>query len=131
MIHFTMTGPWAGRPYCGQERRPQDKYFHVPYNPQVVAVYLAQEGFCPDCKAVYEKGLLEDEVEKYLRELSFQEMDGGFTEDEIEYLLDQDAATLTWFKEQPFYEIKAWLETRRHPEFPDGEFPNRCELGIT
>jgi len=68
---------------------------------------------------------LEDELEGYLRDLSFDQMDGGFTEDEIDYLLSQDVKTLTWFKSQPFDEIKSWLEIELHPEFPNGEFPGK------
>ena len=50
MVHFTMTGFYAGTPYCCTERNPDDEYQHPAYNREAYAAQLANPNLCPECK---------------------------------------------------------------------------------
>lgn len=55
-IHLTMTGPYAGEPFCGLTRsqvvEARDTFAHVPYSN--AAEFLARPDICPNCKAEWD-----------------------------------------------------------------------------
>lgn len=61
-IHLTLTGPEAGRPFCGINKlaaREQGHTFsHVPYSN--VNAFLARPEICPACKAEWDAAGEED-----------------------------------------------------------------------
>lgn len=68
---------------------------------------------CECCQAILEHGRLVERVEEHLNDLSFNEMSGGWNQEEMEYLLDQAIPTLQRFLTQDFDQIQMWLKNRR------------------
>jgi hypothetical protein len=62
MIHLTLTGFEAGRPFCDvnkeQARENGDTFAHVPYSN--IAEFLARPDICPKCKAEWDAAGEED-----------------------------------------------------------------------
>ena len=110
MMHFTMTGPLAGRPYCGQQKNPEEVYTHLPYNQEAITTCLTRPDFCPACKAVWERGLLQDVVEDHLRAA-----DPAFTEAEIDRLLERSDFDLRILEHLSYTSIREWL-TQNPPQ---------------
>lgn len=50
MRHLTHTGPWAGQPFCGQEKTSQDAH----PNPVALEKPHVRETFCKLCLAVWD-----------------------------------------------------------------------------
>jgi len=60
MIHFTMTGYYAGKSYCNQEKNETDTYYHPAYNEDQNNALMNKPNFCPICKQVYLSIMNED-----------------------------------------------------------------------
>lgn len=56
IIHLTMTGYYAGRPFCDVDketaRAAGAQFSHVPYTN--AAIFLARPDICPACKAEWD-----------------------------------------------------------------------------
>lgn len=52
MKHLTLTGYYAGQPYCGcnREDNPDDTFCHLPYVGDDSPFW---DDVCPKCKAIY------------------------------------------------------------------------------
>lgn len=97
---------------CGHQATVPAQYDHK----RQVMVNPPDKVECERCRAILERGRLEERVEDHLNDLSFQEMSGGWNQDEMEYLLEQDTPTLQRFLTQGFDEIQGWLEKHRQTE---------------
>lgn len=57
MIHFTLTGPYAGLTFCGisrHERKAEERYIHLPGSAYLKTLLDGSE-LCPECRALYEE----------------------------------------------------------------------------
>ena len=54
MEHLTLTGPMAGRTFCGEPRNADEGYSHLPYATAAqVTEFVRNHIDCPNCRAVY------------------------------------------------------------------------------
>lgn len=54
-IHWTMTGYWAGRTYCGAARVSEDVYMHPLYSEEGNVRIMDDPHFCPKCASIYKE----------------------------------------------------------------------------
>lgn len=56
IVHFTLTGRYAGQAYCGAARNATDRYMHIlGENTPIMQKLLHSHDseLCPQCKEVY------------------------------------------------------------------------------
>lgn len=53
--HFTFTGMWAGKTYCGEPRNDKDIYMHIKgeNTPIMQQLLNGEKPLCPKCKEIY------------------------------------------------------------------------------
>lgn len=71
MIHITMQGIEAGKPYCANSKvnlPANDSFTHMPYSEIAINKLLNDSELCPKCKAIYnlvlDDNLTDDEWNK-------------------------------------------------------------------
>lgn len=53
--HLTLTGPLAGKTFCGAQRRLTETYAHLPYcSLDEMTVFVNEHVECDKCKKVYQ-----------------------------------------------------------------------------
>lgn len=50
-IHLTLTGPYAGTPYCQQPRNEEHRYIHAPQAPY--EKWGFKEALCEQCRDLF------------------------------------------------------------------------------
>jgi len=61
MLHFTMTGYYAGATYCGARRNDTDRFQHAAYPGPALDRQLADPDLCTECHKVYNDVFNEDD----------------------------------------------------------------------
>lgn len=65
MIHITLTGFYAGIPYCGcnkeDRRKAGDSFMHMPYTH--FREFMERADICPKCKQVWDDSANEEEMD--------------------------------------------------------------------
>ena len=62
MIHLTLTGYYAGHPYCDCDKQAEkakgNTFCHMPYSH--IKEFLQNNDICPKCRAIWDDTVEED-----------------------------------------------------------------------